>query len=827
MTIATRSPLELVESKLGTPSVRGIPRTALVNRLRASRSRPVVTLSAPAGYGKTTALAQWALRDDRAFAWVTLDERDNDPFLLLAYVVEELRRVVAVDEAVVESLADRAPSIWSALVPRLIAALARVQTPLVLVLDDVHVLRAEDCLEVIGALVEALPGGCTIALAGRNLTGLRLAKLRAEARLVEFTTDELAFSRREAQLLLQELSLEVPDTDAARLVHQAEGWPAGVYLSGLELGKPQRAGAPMLVGRDSWFVADYFRTEHLATLPAVDLEFLTLTSVLDRMCGRLCDAILERSDSTGRLRSLADSNLFVVPLDRRGHWYRYHRMFKEELSAELVQREPDVVADLHRRAAEWLAANGDLEAAIEHATAAGDRDELVRLLLAAAFPAYEGGRIAAVEDWLLRLDADDRARHPEIAFLTAWMYALRGRPLHAEQALDDLIDAPGGRLSDGTRSIGPLLGVLRAALCAGGPGQMALDADEAVRGLARASRWRPAAVFLRGVAALLEGDEERADENFAEAAQLAEMLGATNTRVLALAESAALATQRGDPATADELARWARAQSGDLRLGDHVTAALEAAVSARAELRRGDRDAAIRDLGTAERLRPQLSHALPWYAVQTLVQLARGHLALLDVSRAEAALVQARQILRRRPALGVLVGQLEAVEDELQPDGLRPYAESCGELDVRRAPPVAAACHAPLVSRDRRTALHLTEHGQDGGHLDLPKVRCIEPHRGCRASSRPGARRGVGRTFLAPGTQGGLTPQAFASRRGGCRKLSDVAARVVHQLVRLGSVRSGARLERRHLAAYSRPGRPKENDISPSARSPSRRPERR
>jgi LuxR family transcriptional regulator, maltose regulon positive regulatory protein len=655
-------------------------RPGLVNRLRAA-TQPVVTVVAPAGYGKTTLLSQWAERDERPFAWVSIDDGDDDPFLFLRYVAAALHQAEPIARGVFEALAAPGPSVWSRTLPRLAAAFSGVTAPMVLVLDDVQWVRSGEAADAIATLARHVPERSTLVLAGRMLPELPVARLRAAGHLLEIGGDELALSRREAQLLLRGARVELDDDDVADVRERTEGWAAGLHLAGLFLqSRPGRSRAAAEFTGDDRFVADYFRFEHLSRLGRADIRFLTRSAVLDAMCGPLCDAVLgrKRPNSARKLESLERSSLFVVPLDRRRLWYRYHRLFRDMLRAELERREPEIVPELNRRAAAWCEANGRPEAARRYAAAAGDVDALARLVAGDGLAAYCEGRLAELERWLDGFD--DPAvleRYPAVAALGSWIHALGGRPDQAERWLDAAEHGSvSGTLPDGTRSIGPWIALLRAAFCRQGVDQMLLDAETAVKGLARGSRWRPTAQLLRGVAHLLLGDNDRAEVILAETVETAASVGATNTRILALAERSLLATAAGDHVLARDLLHAARSLNGDGRRDTYVTAAIKLAAFARTELRGGSWQQARADLEAAKRLGPKLTYALPWYSVQTSLELARAHMALLDTSEADTLLSEAEAILERRPGLGVLALEAKGVRAELRV--LREENRRCG-----------------------------------------------------------------------------------------------------------------------------------------------------
>jgi LuxR family maltose regulon positive regulatory protein len=662
------APFELLEAKLCIPTARpgSVPRVPLVNRLRASRTT-LVTVLAPAGYGKTTVLAQWADRDERPFAWVTLDDDDNDPLLLARYVASSLVRVQHVDAAVFDELA--ADGAWCRrTLARLTSAFFSAPSPLVLVLDDVHGLRSRESSKVVAALAQHVPDGSTLVLAGRTPPRLPLARLRAAGGLFELDRTDLALSRREADGLLRAVGVELAPAEAAELSEWTEGWAAGTYLAALSLkdgGAEARGRAAPRVDR---FADEYFDLV-LSRLEADDIGFLERTAVLERMCGPLCDAVLGSTDSAGRLEALARANLFLVPLDPGRTWFRYHNELRECLRGRLERREPALVPELHRRAAAWCESHGELEPAIHHARAAGDLDVVARVLGALALTVCSAREAARVEPWLEWFEGERLADYPTVALLGAWVHLLRGRPVSATRWLAcgeraRSLSRPGS--PDGGRSLEPWIALIRGAMCRDGVEQMLVDAELALHDLGPTSPWRPTALLLRGVALVLQGDADRAEESLAEAAEAAESIGATGMAVVAHAEQALLAAERGDDVEADRSGERARALIVDAGQRDGATGVLGLAVSARFELRHGNLAQARADLAEAHDLAEGLTHALPWYAVQAQLELARLHLTMLDDDRARRCLSAAARILRVRPKLGTLCADLEALRADVE-----------------------------------------------------------------------------------------------------------------------------------------------------------------
>jgi LuxR family transcriptional regulator, maltose regulon positive regulatory protein len=681
--------LELLRSKLDVPPVRQglVERKGLVERLSRSRNRRFVSVVAPPGYGKTTALCQWAARDSREFAWVSLDHRDNDPVLLLTYIAEALNADGAIQPAVFKALRGAGNSLWASGLPRLGAALASRREPLVLVLDDVHELENHDCLDALLALLHHVPRGSQLVLSGRTEARLGLPKLRADGELLELGPPELALNDTEAHELLVAAGADVTEAEAQALNERAEGWAAGLYLAALSIDGGGSSLASF--GGDDRFVTDYLRAEELAHVAPAELEFLLHTSVLDRMSASLCDAVLERADSAQMLEQLEQENLFVVALDHRRRWFRYHRLFKEMLHAELERREPKLAATLNRRAASWCEANGEPELAIEYAAAGGDTDELARLVAACAFPYYRSGRVTTVERWLELFDDPVLLeRYPAIAVFGVWLHALGGRSEAAERwALAVESSRSESAMPDGS-TLEAWAAAARALLCRKGVEQMRVDAELAVALLPASSPWLPASVLMHGMAVLLSGEVEQADGILEQAAEEALAGGAVWVGVVARSERALIALARGDLAAAESELALARGFIDDTPSADYVVTAILLAVTARLAVAKGEGARARRTLVTAQRTRPMLTYGLSWFAVQARLELAKAHLALHDPRGAATLCLEAEDIIHRRPKLGTLVAAAEDVRAKLTtvPEQSSGWASTLTAAELRLLP---------------------------------------------------------------------------------------------------------------------------------------------
>ena len=346
-------------------------RPRLVDRLLASNA-PVISVVAPPGYGKTTVLAQWAERKGRAVGWVSVDDHDNDPAVLLTYIAVALDRIERISPTVFRALASSGAGMEVA--RRLASAMAAMDRPVTLVVDHLEALTNRECLDTIALLAVSLPARSQLAIGSRDVLPLPEARLRAQGGIVEVGVDDLAMTSDEASTMLREAEVELADDDVRELVLRTEGWPAGLYLGALATrAGGTRAGIGVTFTGDDRYMGDYLRSEFLDRVSPSDVSFLTQTSILERMSGPLCDATLGVTRSSEVLEQLERRNLLVVPLDRRREWYRYHHLFRQLLLSELRRREPEMVDELHARAATWYERNGMPEAAVDHAQAARRR----------------------------------------------------------------------------------------------------------------------------------------------------------------------------------------------------------------------------------------------------------------------------------------------------------------------------------------------------------------------------------------------------------------------------------------------------------------------
>ena len=436
MPLSSRSPEPVVlRTKLYPPPVRAglISRARLDVVLEAGAQTRLCLIDAPAGSGKTTLLAQWCLGDhgSRRVAWLSLDEGDDDPVRLWVYVVEAFRTIEpGVGKAVLGLLHGFGSSdaLTPVILPGLLNELATVGSELVLVMDDYHLISNPVCHQSLAFFIDHLPANVQLMMATRADPPLPLARLRAKGELAEIRLAELGFTDAEAATLLNDaMGLELESQDVQRLWEQTEGWVAGLYLAGLWLRGREDPGASIAsLEAGHRHIVDYLGAEVLARQPQPLRRFLLRTSILERLSGSLCDALLETTDSAEVLIQLERTNLFLIPMDEHRRWYRYHHLFAELLRLELTGREPELKPVLHRRAASWYRQAGDVEAAIDHATTAGDFAEAADLIGRHWLPYWRQGRDATVERWLRGLPDVVLAANPLLAVAAAWIRGHRG-----------------------------------------------------------------------------------------------------------------------------------------------------------------------------------------------------------------------------------------------------------------------------------------------------------------------------------------------------------------------------------------------------------------
>jgi LuxR family maltose regulon positive regulatory protein len=596
-------------------------------------------------------------------------------------------------------------------VPRLGNAFASMTVPVVLVLDDVNLLHNRECRSALSMLADHVPRGSRFVLAGRSEPPLRMARLRAEGRIVEIGPADLSLGREDAAALLRAADIVLPEDDLTALHQTTEGWAVGLYLAALYLREGgSLKGAVAAFGGDDRLVSEYLESEFLTRISRRHRAFLTRTAVLERMSGPLCEAVLEAPGSAATLAELARSNLLLVPLDEGGRWFRYHHLFRGMLLAELARHEPELIRDLRRRAARWCLDNGRPQEALEYSIAAGDVDLAAGLVEKLGVRTHRQGKFGTLQRWFEWLDRQGgMAKHPMAAVLAGLFSAMMGRPVEAERWAD-VVDH--WQYGDGPR---PAAGyaeahaaILRALMCRRGVQQILADAAEAGRRCAQENIVTPAPALYEGLGRVLSGDLSAADALFQQAVTAGEQAGAHETLAVTLCERSLVSMARADWHRAGVLAGQARAVLRQAGIEQSYATPLVCAVQARTALHRGDLLAARRDLSTARLLRHLLTYAMPQLAVQARIHLGLAHLGLGDGAGAETLLREIGEVLRRRPDLGSLVAEAQQLRARVSSArGPRtPGASSLTAAELRLLPLLPSHLSFPEVAAELSLSPH-------------------------------------------------------------------------------------------------------------------------
>lgn len=643
------------------------------------RSRPaLVLLAAPPGFGKTTLLAQWRELDDRAFTCVSLDAGDNNPAVLWSYLVEAIRRVVPGFGAAAAA-ALRAPQvdILGAVVPAVLSGLEAVGEELVLVLDDYQAIENGACHDTIAFFLERKPRDLTLVLSTRADPPLAVGRLRAAGDLLELRAVDLCFTREEeAEFLNETLQLDLPTESVSVLHDRTEGWPVGVHLASLSLrGVGDRAAFITQFGGSSRHVVDYLTEVVLDALDPEPQRFLLETSILDSMCGPLCDAVTGREGSAELLLEVERANLFVVPLDDRREWYRYHQLFLEVLRSRLLRTEAELARDLHRRASEWLAESGATLDAVRHAIAAGRTDAATRLVLERWASVLVLGGAETILRWLELFPEEVVEDDARLSLVEAWALSLLDRRDGALEALERVEAAVAPEpLPDGT-SLLAMSALLRACFPWGDARRTLAFASRAyeLEG-GRRSTWQPVVLLAFGRAHYLAGDPSAARPALERAAHLADRAQQWPFASAARAVLSRACLASDNLAGAERAAREAVALVDAHGLESQPGSGIAHAALGAALARGGELDEAARllerGLGSLRARGEEL------YVADTLLALAPVRRALGDHEQARALLAEARTLIAACPDPGMLGERLEEVTRTIVPAHRRVNGDS-------------------------------------------------------------------------------------------------------------------------------------------------------
>jgi LuxR family transcriptional regulator, maltose regulon positive regulatory protein len=584
-----------------------VMRPDVVERLVDARDVPLAVVVAPAGYGKSTLLADWDAADDRPFVWLRPAECDRLPELVRSSGTRHGSFVVALDDA------DRANP---------------------------------ECLRAgIDAAFDVLTDGSTIALSSRSEPDLPIGRLRANRLLTEIRLPQLAMTTPQAQALLRLAGVDLDVDDVEPLVDRTEGWPAALYLAALALREDPEGLVDF--GGQHHLLSEYLRDEVLAALPRREMSFAVRTSVLDELSGPLCDEVLDRRGSALALERLARATPLLVPVDPTHQRYRWHTLVREALNAELRRLEPELEPELRLRAGSWYSSRGESQRAIAQAAAAGDGALTGELLWPNALGYLTHGRNELVDGWLGNFCSERIASSAPLALSASLSALMAGHMQDAQRwslaAAAALTHERGRRHRD---SLATGLAVVEAISAHDGASRMGELASGAVSSQPGDSPWRPVCVLLAAIASYLQGDRDVAEPRLDEAIRLSGNSTPIVTS-LGLAQRAMIAIEREDWELATELTdRNAMVvEEWDLTAAPLSAIAFAAAAASRAH--DGRIDEAKRDLRHGIDLLTALGDFVPWYGAQARILLAYASLWLADTVGARTLLAEASRFARK------------------------------------------------------------------------------------------------------------------------------------------------------------------------------------
>lgn len=645
-----------LETKLHAPRPRKewLERGELI-RLLSSTTARLILVDAPAGFGKTALVAQWRAgsADTQPFAWISLDHGDNDPVRMWAHIIAALRRAcpeLASEGVWLPPHAD-ALDLAGTLLPGLVNKLALLNTPVVLVLDDYHVIKEHICHEQMEFLLAHSPPSFRVVLITRADPPLPLARLRAAGDMAEIRMRELRFTHEEGAALVHTVAgVKLSARDTADLIERTEGWPAGMYLAALFLRDSSHPSSfiRQFTGSNR-FIVDFLAEEVLNRQPPDVRRFLMRTSVLERFTPELCDAVAETSNAAQVIEHLEHENLFLVPMDDDRLWFRYHHLFAQMLRSQLQRAEPSITPTLHQRASAWHQVAGSTEEAIGHALAGGDARRAVDLIARHWYAFVNAGRAATVRSWFSSLGDDRIGDDPVAAHCAAWVAALCG---DRQSALRWLVVLEAGKhngpLPDGMQSLTSSAALLRGTFGFDGLRVMRESAATAAE-LENdpASPWYALARAAVGFSSYLCGETAAASAALEQAVVSESAIPLV--RILARALAALTALDQDRISQAEEFAVAARriADSSDLGGTPQNSFAHMATGAVRAQ--QGRLEEARDELELALGSRRQWLGISPWPTVEILLRLAAVLLDLDDRPGASGLLAEANDLLTALP----------------------------------------------------------------------------------------------------------------------------------------------------------------------------------
>jgi LuxR family maltose regulon positive regulatory protein len=645
--------MPLLATKLQTPRVRPdlVPRPHLVEQVNAGLFRKLTLICAPAGFGKSTLLGEWAADYGRPVAWLSLDAGDNDPTRFLAYLLAALQRIEeTVGDNLLSALQSTQPPPIEESLTALVNQIGTLPGNFVLILDDYHLITVQPIHQAIAFLLDHLPANMHLVIATRSDPPLPIARLRGRAQLTELRQADLRFTATEAtEFLHQTTDRELSADDVAALVSRTEGWIAGLQMAAVSMqGHEDPAGFIQALTGSDRYILDYLAEEVFQTQPQDIQTFLLHTCILDQLSGSLCDAVLgsgETSSSQQALEYLERHNLFVVPLDNERLWYRYHRLFADLLQRRLRSVQPELAPALHRRASEWYEHNGPITAAIDHALWARDFERAAQLVEDTAEGMVKRSEVATLLRWVESLPDNVVCPRPLLIIFHAWALLLSGCSIETLESRVRDIDAD----ADGHSLEGKLAALhARIAALRGDITQASELSVEALEQLAEDDAFsRSMAIWTLGMAHWAAGDGVAGRQALQEAARVSQETGNVMVAVTTLSRQAGLRMLHGQLHKAETLYRQALVLATDEQ-GARLPVAGEALIGL-GELCRewNDIKAAADYLVEGIELTRRSSELT---ALGGLLSLARVRQAQGDTAAALDTLQQARQVALKTDA---------------------------------------------------------------------------------------------------------------------------------------------------------------------------------
>ena len=654
----TISSSALVGADVRPPTQRSgfVLRRAIVDTL-ITADADVITVFAPPGYGKTTVLAQWAREQIAPVAWLSLRResvREGRLIELLGASLSAIGLLKADDVAFLTLLGDAEPSEAAGYLRGILEACG---DPVLIVIDNGEFLRDSASLDVVRELVHQLDGVTRLALASHLRPKIGLPALRASGRLLEISAEQLAFGADEVEPLADELGLE--PKMVADIVAATEGWPAATKLAAAAVGNGQ-ADLGLREIETRRHLIEFVTSEVISHLPKRRRQFLTLVSPLDRLSGPLCDFVCGRTDSQRVLDSLERDTRLIRSRDADNSWFTMNPVLRDALRYELRRSDPEAEIELHARAAEWFEANDLPLEAIGHAAKAGQSEAFARLMGRLIKSHYTTGEVEDVLMWMDWLDQNlGLADYPRLAAIGALVHVQEGNALEAERWL-----APASR-GNPDRDAEAVSWLVRALSTKSGVDTMIRDVDTAVEVAGPGSRWLPAILATKGIAHIIDGDADKAEPCFIEAADLGEENHSAASVVLALGHRALLAIDRQEWDVADRMSNRAQALIKENSLDTYYATGPALIAAARCARYHNDIKAMQKLLARVARVRSRLGVAMPGESVFILLELAKAHLEASDIAGARAIVREAEEIALQRPDLGVLPAKVDAAKEGL------------------------------------------------------------------------------------------------------------------------------------------------------------------